>query len=299
MSRITRGRITDGQAVDATDLNDRYSDYSQAGALNAFNTRDSAFDLPHFKTTGFQLEQHAAANLGYFDWKHTASNTVSGQTGTPAAPHIVSDSGATPTVLQLGGLAGWTLTTSNILRVYWDLSVRPYYTGSRPWTAGGSLSEYIFPHISGGTTDVATGISCWPFWLQWDVTSSALTNWVDVPGQGDFNTAVSTYYGNQLADCSSTSVVPAFLETAGSPVDGEFNTQLTVEVGWTSVAGSWHYQRQPTPQTVYGLRVVFTGICHAFNTGGVNWLVRDDAVSPSARLDYNGGSIRALLMRIK
>ena len=45
MSRIIRGRIVDGDQVDATDLNDRFDDYSQAGALNRFNVRDAAFDL--------------------------------------------------------------------------------------------------------------------------------------------------------------------------------------------------------------------------------------------------------------
>lgn len=298
MSRITRGRVLDGQTVDATDLNSRFQDYSQAGALNAFNTRDGAVDLPQMKTTGFQLEASATAALGYNDWKHTASNTVAGQTGTPAAPHIVSNSGGTPTVLSFG-LAGYSLSTVNLLRVYWNLSVKPTYTGSRPWTAGTALSNYTFPQLGGGTIDVATGVSCWPFWLQWDITSSALTNFVDVTGQSNFNNAVSTYRGNRLSQCDSTSVVPAFLETAGAPADGAFNTVLTPAVGWTSVSGAWHYQDGLGSTTVYGLRVVFTGVCHSLNSGGVNWLVRDDAVSNAASLSYNGGNIAALLMRLK
>jgi len=44
---------------------------------------------------------------------------------------------------------------------------------------------------------------------------------------------------------------------------------------------------------------VFTGVCHSLNNAGVNWLVRDDPVSPSARLDYNGGSLSAMVVRIK
>jgi len=295
MSRIIRGRIVDGDQVEASDLNDRFDDYSQAGALNRFNVRDAAFDLGHFQT-GVFLQRSADTIIGYNDWKHTASNTVSGQTGTPANPHIVSDSGATPTVLSFGA-AGWTIDTTNMLRVYWDLSVRPYYVTSRPWTAVGALGNYTFAQLGGGSIDVATGVECWPFWLQWDVTSNALANFVDVPGQGDFNTTVGAYKGNALADCGSTSVVPAFLETAAAPVEGEFNSRLTVDVGWTSVAGAWHYLRSVTSTTVFGVRVVFTGVCHSFNTGGVNYLVRDDAVSTNARLDYNGGSLQAVLMR--
>jgi len=295
MSRIIRGPIVDGDQVDAADLNTRFTDYNQSGALNAFNVRDGVFDLAHF-APGFLLQQSATTAIGYNDWKHKTANTVSGQTGTPAAPHIVSDGGATPTVLSFGA-GGWTITTTNILRVYWDLSVRPYYVTARPWTALGALGNYVFPQLGGGTIDVATGVECWPFWLQWDVTSSALANFVDVPGQGDFNTTVGSYKGNALGSCAATSAVPAFLETAAAPVEGEFNTRLLQDYGWTSAAGAWHYSRTlPTPLTVYGLRVVFTGVCHSYNTGGANYLVRDDVVSTNARLDYNGGSLQAVVM---
>ncbi len=295
MSRIIRGPIEDGESIDAPDLNTRFNDYSQAGALNRFNTRDGAFDLAHF-SPGFLLQQSATTDIGYNDWKHGASNTVSGQTGTPATPHIVSDSGATPTVLSFG-VGGWTLSTTNILRVYWDLSVKPYYVTARPWTALGALGNYVFPQLGGGTINVATGVECWPFWLQWDITSNALANFVDVPGQGAFNTTAGSYKGNALSDCSSTSVVPAFLETAAAPVEGAFNSRLLQSFEWTSVSGAWHYSRVlPTPTTVFGLRVVFTGVCHSYNVGNVNYLVRDDVVSPNARLDYNGGSLQAILM---
>lgn len=297
MARINRPIITDGQTVDATDLNDRFTDYSQPAALNGFNVRDAAVDLGQLKRTGFMLEQMGQTVIGNNDWKHSTVNTVSGQTGTPAAPHIVSDGGGSPTPLALG--AGWTLNADNILRVYWDLSVRPYYEGARPWTAVGALSKYIFPQLGGGTIDVATGVTCWPFWLQWDITDATLTNWVNVTGQSDFNNAVATYNGNRLSQCESTSVVNAFLETAAGPVNGEFNSRLTVDVGWTSVSGAWHYHEGLGARTVYGLRVVFTGVCHSLNNAGVNWLVRDDPVSPSARLDYNGGSLSAMVVRIK
>tara|TARA_R100000951_G_scaffold30186_3_gene26037 strand:+ start:2266 stop:3159 length:894 start_codon:yes stop_codon:yes gene_type:complete len=294
MSRIIRGRIVDGDQVAAADLNTRFTDYAQTGALNRFNTRDGAVDLPQL-ATGVVFTGGASSTIGRDDWKHAAFNTVSGQTGTPAAPHIVSDATPTPTVLSLGA-SGFAVTTSNVLRVYWDLSVKPYYTTSRPWTAVGALGNYTFDQISSGTINVATGSEVWPFWLQWDVTSNALANFVDVPGQGDFNTTVGSYKGNALASCGSTSVVPAFLETAAAPSRGDFNSVLTVDIGWTSVAGAWHYTRALGATTVFGLRVVFTGVCHPFNTGGANYLVRDDAVSTNARLDYNGGRLQAVLM---
>jgi hypothetical protein len=72
MSRIIRGRIVDGDQVSAADLNDRFDDYSQAGALNRFNVRDAAFDLGHFQT-GVFLQRSADTIIGYNDWKHTAA----------------------------------------------------------------------------------------------------------------------------------------------------------------------------------------------------------------------------------
>ncbi len=53
MSRINRARIVDGDNTTAASLNDRFDDFSQAGALDTFNLRDSAVDLPQLAKTKF------------------------------------------------------------------------------------------------------------------------------------------------------------------------------------------------------------------------------------------------------
>ena len=75
MSRIQRPRIVDGQPVTATDLNNRFTDYSQAGALNAFNVRDAALDLPQMKADWFTRDIWEQT-LGEYNLSHSSSNTV-------------------------------------------------------------------------------------------------------------------------------------------------------------------------------------------------------------------------------
>ena len=51
--------------------------------------------------------------------------------------------------------------------------------------------------------------------------------------------------------------------------------------------------------TVFGVRVVFSGPFGAYNVGATNYLIRADNVAGDARLDYNGGGMTALKMRVK
>jgi len=301
MSRITTPPIDDGQEVTATDLNARFTAFSQSNAINAFNTRDAAFDLPQFSATRFMAPLMERTIIGRNDYKHGAFNTDTAVGGNPA-PFLVRDAAGTYTPLSFGP-AGWTLNSDVALRVYWDLSVRPgYAVGSTPWRAAGGYSTWF---IGGGATpQVATGVTCWAFWLQWDITSNALVNWADVPDQSDFNNAVpnTASKGNQLAQSMSTTAVPAFNETAGAPTNGNIAGRLESRIGWTGISGDWHHIR-PGGSTVivYGLRVAFTGVLHSYNDGGTNYLIRDDNVNNTGdvTLDHNGGSLEAMLLRIR
>jgi hypothetical protein len=292
LSRITNKPVLDGDAINASSLNSRFSAFSQPGALDQFNVRDGAVDLPQFASTRFMAPNMAVGSIGANDWKHGTYNTAAGQT-TGAAPHVVQDSVAADTPLALG--AGWSLGVGDLLRVYWDLSVRPIWTSARSWV--GSQLEWTFPNGSGGTIAISNGSGCWAFWLQWDQTSAALTNWVNVPGQDGFNTiATGSRGGNLLANCQATSIVPAVNETASSADAGAFTARSTVGTRWTSVDGAWHYA-PGVPITIYGLRVVFTGPLCAFHAAS-NWLVREDSIAGDAELYYNGGSLQALSMRL-
>lgn len=306
MSRLIIPSVVDGDPVNAAELNQRFNAFDLPGQLDDFNVRGFSIDLPQFTSSKFMAPKLEIGALGYNDWKHGAFNTEKGQvTGDPA--HIVSDSGGTPTVLPLG--AGWALSTADILRVYWDLSVLPGWDSARAWDAAGLDLVSVFKeiHPSVGTIHVSNGLGCWLFWLQWDITSAALTNWVEVAGQGDFNTAVpgtGGRGGELLTSCQATSVVPCVLETAQAPAGGRFNSRYTPSstvqpyggIGWTTVDGAWHYAA-PAPVTVYGLRVAFSGPFGAHHNGVNNYLIRSDSTAADAELSYNGGSIQALLMR--
>jgi hypothetical protein len=296
MSRLTQPAIQDGDDITAASLNDRFTQFSQTD-LNEFNTRDGAFDLPHFqKGTGrFVAPTMYEKSIGWNLWKHSSYHTFTGQTTGVVNPHIVLDSGGSADKLDFGAL-GMTVRTTDVLRVYWDLSIRPRWEGSKPWL-GGAL-YFTFPNGTGGTTDIFSGYGCWAFWLQWDITDNTLTNWVDVPGQGDFNTVVTgTRGGNALTNCSSTSVMQTNIESCDAD-DGAVRSPTDVPLGWTSVDGAWHYTPQGANTVIYGIRVVFTGPLGAYNDGANNYLVRNDSVAASARLDQQAGGLSALLMTL-
>jgi hypothetical protein len=296
MSRLTNKPVLDGDPINAASLNTRFSNFTQTD-LNEFNVRDAAIDLPQFTAAKFMAPRLASRQIGNYVFDHATYNTVAGQL-TGAAPHVISDSGGTPTQLATGGIAGWTISPDELLRVYWDLSVRPRWDSETPLI--GSDLEWTFPHPTGvGVERISNGTVCWAFWLQVDVTSSALTNWVNVAQQGSFNTVITAGRGgNLLSSCAATSILPAFNQVASNPNNGKFDTRMSaVDIGWTSVDGAWHF-RPGSPTTVYGIRVVCTGPLGAYHAAS-NWLIRtEDAVVAAADLDYNGGGLQALVMRM-
>lgn len=301
MSRIIRPAVQDGEGIDGPDLNTRFSDYTQTD-LNAFNHRNAAYDLPQFERPGASLygflgKYQNSITLGKDDWKHTSSVTVAGTaTSPPAAPYVVGD-GVSPTVMSFG-VAGQTVAANDVLRVYWDLSVYPHWIGSRPWAATDSN------HISnggGGSVPIGTNGSCWAFWLQWDVTSNALANFVNVPNQGSFDTNLTgSIYGSALSDTMGTSVVPAYIDR-GNPSAGTLpHTPVQVAVGWRGISGAWYYPRTSGSQTIYGMRLVFTGVLLPYYNAGTssNALVHDTAWADDARMSYNGGKLNAFIQRV-
>jgi len=300
MSRIQRQRIVDGEPIDATNLNDRYNDFAQPGALNQYNIRDSSIDLPQLKADWFTRNSWEQT-LGEFNLSHSSVNTVAATTGPfPVAGHVVQDFGGTPSILNFG-LGGLTIGTDEVLRLYWDLSVRPSYTGT-PWTAVGSFSKYQFPDPpKTGVVDVATSADVWVMYPEWDVTSSLLTNFVPVPGQGDFNTNYTgARYGNALPDCEATTVIPAWVQVAFNAVDGSVSAPNLYDsgIGWRGVSGAWHYVGAPT--TVYGIRWIIKGILHPEQATNVNYLGFDTVAggTGTVQLEYTSGKAQAMIMRL-
>ncbi len=136
MSRINRARIVDGDQTTAASLNDRFDDFTQANEVDQFNLRDSAVDLPQFKKSPkFQAPFVQTDVLGKSDMLHAAPVSVGATGSTPySSPHIIQDGAANPTIASYGA-SGLSIGTSDVLRIYWSLSVRADLTNS-PWDDG-------------------------------------------------------------------------------------------------------------------------------------------------------------------
>jgi hypothetical protein len=296
LSRITRTRIQPGDPLTSGDLNDRFTDYNQPGALNQFNVRDGAFDLPHL-ATNLIVRDMKARTIGTGDWTRNTVNTVTSQSaaGTAAVKFPVSDGGATPTDL---GPFVWDVDAFDVVRVYWSLNVEPKYQGT-PWS--GSPAELTFAGTGGSTTVASIGGHCWVISLEWDITNATLTNFVPVFGGTNFITNVGGFIGGSLEGCRHASVVPAWRLSSLNADDGQFATPRADKTGWYGASGCFYYAPTTPGVTIYGFRVVIHGVYHpAQATGGENYLLVDDTVGGgNTVLDYSTGSLSAIWQRTR
>jgi hypothetical protein len=301
MSRITRGRADVGDLASAADLNGTYSDFTQTGALNTYNTRDQAFDLPHFTNTPILLNK-ATALLGNSGMLHAAPTSDALSTTNASSPvkTIVSDTAGTNTILNLSS-SPWSMVSGDVLRVWWNLSLLSSYTGT-PWDNAGALGWYQI--AGGGGSNLSDGLHMWAVWLQWDITSASLVNWTEVPGQSDFASTVGSYKGAYVWDLSATSIISPWawfsngLADAGSVAGGEYSNHTH---GWCANYGMWAYPATGSV-TVYGMRLLITGVLHPVHLSlgnEDNAIVYDVNVSNGAlpKLFYKGGRLNALHMR--
>jgi len=306
MSRIVRPPVQDGDQVAAADLNNRYTDYTQTD-INEFNTRDAAIDLPHFKQTGgrgFMAPLATSVQIGKLDFYHDAPVVLNALTALPSGFHVIGD-GVSDTVLGPLPLGVVAVDDTNILRVYWHLNVNPVYTGT-PWTNASTPSAiYTVPQHGGGNKGVVTNGTCWVIYLQWDVTSAALTNWTEVPFQGNFDTnPTGTIRGELLENTAATSVVPCWVTRHDANNREADGVTVANNVGWRAVSGHYTYDSSMAGNvTVYGLRLVVKGPMHPFNNGGRNYLVQQPGVvngdPTSIQLQHTVGRLGIILHRTK
>jgi len=303
MSRISRAPIAEGDTIAAADLNARFNDYTQNGSivagLNQFNVRDAAVDLPQVQSD-WLAQAIYETTLGEFDLDHSSKNTVNAASAVPSAGHLVQNFSGTVSVLSFGA-GGKVISTADVLRLYWDLSVNPKYTGT-PWTAAASFSDYVLDATGGSTVKVATSAAVWVIYPEWDVTSNALGNFAPVPGQGDFDTNYTgTRRGEALSNLQATCVIPAWLQIATASTNGAVpSVGLRANViGWRGISGAWHYAGSDGAVTVYGIRWRIKGVLHPEQNSSVNYLGFDTGASNGVSLEYTSGKAQALVMRVK
>ncbi len=292
MSRIIQNRINPGAAIDAADLNTRFTAYSQPGALDLANHAAGSVDLPQVRGQSIITLNALRTQLGTGTFDHATVETVPSATSSPATRYEI---GGGTTRLVFGG-SGWTIGTGEVLRVYWDTSARPIVSG-RPYAAPG-LGTLAIDNGSGGATDLNDCFACWVAHLQWDTTSALLTNFAAVPGQSDFTPGFSS-----VQSLAGSSLIPAYLEYSpeGHAADGLMSSAPTQKaLRWMGTQGSWFTARGPTSGvvTVYGLRIVVSGIYHAAFTGSDNRLELFTALAGSCTLDLSQGRLIALHQRL-
>lgn len=267
MSRIIRPRVDPGDVTDATTLNNTYDDYSQSGALNQYNTRDQAFGIPHFAPDVKLIKATDSVILGTGAANHGSTPVVVTALAAGSTVHPVEDGAGNPTQLNMG--SGWTINSGECLRVWWNLSVQttninldPFWNTS-PTAAG---LYYVSDTLGvGGTVRLSDGFHCWLAYIEWDITSLGLTNWVPVPGQGAPSSSLGGETGLRVADMNASTVIsPWTLTSYSHGTEGKMpsgNQGVRRDHGWYAPYGM--YVHAPgAPVTVYGIRLVLAGILH-------------------------------------
>ena len=299
MSRINRPPVKDGETIEASDLNSRFSDYTQT-TLNAFNTRDAGVDLPQMTTSDFLVPFVQADNVGKNNLFANSPVTVNGIGALPSSGYVVGD-GVSDTVANFG-VGGLAITTDDVLRVYWHLNVNPIYTGT-PWTTAGSLDFYELPHDTGAGSKakIATNVTCWAIYLQWDITDATLTNWTEPTNQGAFTTGIAGETGNPLASCMATAIVPCWITSHDATTGRKMtHNEVAENVNWRATNGTYYYTPGAGTTTIYGLRLIIKGPLHSFNSGGANYLVHSltPVSGTNIQLEYTSGTIQTIKQRL-
>jgi len=312
MSLPTRPAVREGTDITSAGLDAQYDGFATGSTdINAANLREFAVDLPNLPDAageagqGVVLKRAAAATIGTGSMDHSTAVTVASYGGvTFPTPHIVEDGAGNETPLALGA-SGWAMSSGDVLRVYWDLSVRPRITKTGAGQSPGPLAPYgveLDVFGSGSTTTAGDGQFAWLIWLQWDVTSAALLNFVPVPGQSNFDQAIPGVpgsFGDELPLTAATSPVAPWIDYDDDArlgqIDGISRANVIL---WRGVSGAYFYV-PVTAGTVYGLRIVIAGVAHARNSGGINFWSWAPTVHDGGdtRLEYTSGGLTAILHR--
>jgi hypothetical protein len=297
--------------IDASELNARWTDFASASvSIDATNLRDGAVDLPQY--TAQQIIRSGGAfteTLGCDEWDTVTDLLTTVLTATPAAapsaPVPVTDfSGANASRISFGA-TGRTITLVDVLRVSWSLKAQLLFTGT-PYDTAGALGQFDISNFAPATITVTDGMHAVPFYLQWDITSSALTNFVAVPGQTTFQDGFNipmpspAAIGGKISECSAATFFPAWVARGAGVSGGKATGDIVYARGWRTVRGSWLYT-PPVGVTCYGIRLVFMPALYhpCVETGTTtNRMAYDAFASATCALDLQSGFITAVVQRL-
>jgi hypothetical protein len=296
VSRITRQRLEAGDDITAASLNDRYNDYTQTD-INLDNVADGAIDTAQMPSNAVLLYTQQD-DIGTGDITFASYSTVNRTTASPPAQVTINNS-----EVAVNGTTGVTVTSGQVLRVYASLTCRSVPGVGFSAHSPTNMGVLDFQGYSSATvSQVSYAAHGWLFRLEWDITSSALTDWEAVPGQGPFDSEWRStgFDGEDVSELAGTGLIP--LCWAGATAWDDGNPDLLVRkyqnTGWRTVTVS--FIRVGSGETVYGLRLRCLGLVHPRNTASVNGLIVDTTSTfngATPTLDYGPGNIALMHMR--
>ncbi len=276
MTTVDNERLSRSSRLDPATLNEKFSDVTTVttAALDAENVAREGIDLANVTTVSGNgisdiiLRSAEQAGLAASGAGQVVIN----------ANLVVGSSPTAPTYLNgrvTYGAAGISLVVGDIIRTYWSINATTTFSTITPTT---------------------TQELWWVFWLEWDITSNALVNWVKVPGQGNFKDDITgTNPGTQVANLNACSFVAHRVVLLDKGAAG------SVQVAWEKqpVCGSWVY-RATGSSTLFGLRLVGGGLVYP-NYDGVNLnsvrYADGNLINGTQRVTLDEGILSALIMR--
>ena len=291
MSTISNASFIGGEDLTAATVNAKFQDITTATttALDEANIRNQSIDMSQMDGTALSgksdiiLVSMKQGSIGTSDGATALTLGVSYITSRTGIPLL--DSTATPTNLAWGAV----LSTNDMLRVYWSGRCTP------------------FTDVLGANRTDDNDL-CWVFWLQWDITSAGLTNWVEVPNQGDWSTEIESAGSGKYGEPTDT-VLSATRGIQGSAIVPHYQTYIDSSVSLivnkrNNINGTYYYKNAGANVTVYGLRIMVGGpykghTNHEIGSGtNQNYLRYTTAdIGPNDTVTVYNAQIASMIMR--
>jgi len=287
MSIINNDNFDRDTKLDPAPLNTKFTDVTTGTtSIDETNVRNSGIDNPQFVQNltngrnGFLLYLIEQVNWGSVG-------------GTAIAHSVFAVPTVLPNAMNMNGGAAITLVEGDIIRAYW-------FTGcTKNWASVSSVQSR----------------SAWVQWLQWNLGA---TGWTEVPGQGDFTTAVfGAYVGEPVTNVkASTFIHHTSIIESGAAVENVAPTDAVsianyyiasdiggVTPGQLTASGAWvHTVTAAEAGTkTLSFRFVAAGLVAPIydNVSNANYLVQALTQPNTPTLQIYGSELVVIIMRGK